>query len=89
MYKHPPAIRRQGGWRAEVTRFLALSVQAQAAQVLARICEELDAVVRGAHPDAVLPVHTDADGPARDWLAILVERRGPEAAGIGHDHGTA
>src|SRR5947208_4737819 len=38
----PLAVQRQGVRRAELTRLLALTVQAQAAQVLARICEELD-----------------------------------------------
>ena len=51
-----------------------------AAQVLPRVRELLDAVIRGTDPDPVLPVHAQCDGPARARFTV---QWGPEPAGLG------
>ena len=52
----------------------------QAAQVLPRVRQLLDAVIRGTDPDSVLPVHAQCDGPARARFTV---QWGPEPAGLG------
>src|SRR5689334_12370907 len=60
----------------------ALALPAQAAEVLPRVGELLHAVVGGADPDSVLPVHAQRDWAARHRLAVLAERGRTEPAGV-------
>ena len=46
------------------------AVSSYAAQVLPRVRQLVDAVIRGTDPDSVLPVHAQCDGPARARFTV-------------------
>jgi hypothetical protein len=74
------AVQCQPVWQAKAAGLFSLSPHGT--QELPRVRELLDAVVRGADPDLVVPVHT-ARSAAHARFTVLVERGRTEPAGLG------